>query len=103
MAPRARFELATFRLTAERSTVELPGSSLQSRQRRRSSESLDERHSGVNAAKNFRRGNRSNPGATQLLQSLFRGIVHDQVLENRQDVLAVLHHALQYRPQLRLA
>src|ERR1700683_934735 len=28
MAPRARFELATFRLTAERSTVELPGSSL---------------------------------------------------------------------------
>ena len=28
VAPRARFELATFRLTAERSTVELPGSSL---------------------------------------------------------------------------
>jgi hypothetical protein len=27
LAPRARFELATFRLTAERSTVELPGSS----------------------------------------------------------------------------
>ena len=65
LAPRARFELATFRLTAERSTVELPGSSLRSRGKReiqtRKSVKV-ERHSGVNALQEITTRESSRPG-----------------------------------------
>src|SRR3989449_11252334 len=57
MAPRARFELATLRLTAECSTVELPGSRATEGEKfgGTSSFSLTKAHEGVNASYEFKK------------------------------------------------
>src|SRR5713101_2071184 len=57
LAPRARFELATLRLTAECSTVELPGSRATEGEKfgGTSSFSLTKAHEGVNASYEFKK------------------------------------------------
>jgi hypothetical protein len=109
MAPRARFELATLRLTAECSTIELPGSSRHSPRHMANRKSVNEPSQGVNAGRGLEVSNlrcrQENfcGGQRELLKPLRGCVVADEVLENGEHVLAVLDDPLEQRPELRLA
>jgi hypothetical protein len=116
LAPRARFELATLRLTAECSAVELPGNGTVDWKRpkkckrplSRRQRDLDTRpRLAVRAS--LRHGEIESASISNcetclrgLLQSLRRGIVHDQIFENCEDVPAIAHDLFEEGAQRRL-
>ena len=102
MAPRARFELATLRLTAECSTIELPGSSgWEKSSAAQAKISLADAPKSVNVT-----GQAIWKECTEkkrLLDALgFQFGAHER-FEDGQDVAAVFHHALENVAQAGLA
>src|SRR2546425_3091494 len=124
MAPRARLELATLRLTAECSTIELPGSRGNQKDTSRrlkpsqSSQGTSECQCGEmrdeakeleaaeeeEAVKAVEEPKIEEEGKKErLLQAVYPRVVADQGLENGQDVAAVLDYPLEHTAQARLA